>query len=304
MQNPSAPIIFGEVLYDCFPDGSRVLGGAPFNVAWHCQAFGLQPLFISRVGDDSLGKNVINAMHDWGMKTEGLQVDSVHTTGRVNVSFYNNEPSYDIVQNSAWDFIDRQLIPELDKHSILYHGSLALRNSAATQSLEAIKQSVSKSIFVDVNLRSPWWNMSLVNTIIENSKWLKINDDELNLIVPDLQNQEQQNNDEQKIENKARELLSHLQLDFIVVTQGASGAFAMSHNETCFVEPENTINVIDTVGAGDAFTSVLLLGLHKKWPLQDTLDRAQQFASKVVGLRGATIQDINFYKPFIKNWSL
>ena len=304
MKNPSAPIIFGEVLYDCFPDGSRVLGGAPFNVAWHCQAFGLQPLFISRVGDDSLGKNVINAMHDWGMKTEGLQIDSVHTTGRVNVSFNNNEPSYDIVQNSAWDFIDRQLIPELDKHSILYHGSLALRNSAATESLEAIKKSVSKSIFVDVNLRSPWWNMSLVNTIIQNSKWLKINDDELNLIVPDVQNQEQQNNDEQKIENKARELLSNLKLDLIVVTQGASGAFAMSHNETCFVEPENTINVIDTVGAGDAFTSVLLLGLHKKWPLQETLDRAQKFASKVVGLRGATIQDINFYKPFIENWSL
>lgn len=299
MNNQLAPIIFGEVLYDCFPDGSRVLGGAPFNVAWHCQAFGLQPLFISRVGDDSLGKNVITAMHDWGMKTEGLQIDSDHATGRVNVSFNNNEPSYDIVQNSAWDFIDSQLIPELDKHSILYHGSLALRNPAAAQSLEVIKQSASKSIFVDINLRSPWWNMSLVNNIIQNSKWLKINDDELNLIVPD-----QQNQDEQKIENKARDLLTYLQLDLIVVTQGASGAFAMSHNKTCLVHPDNTVNVVDTVGAGDAFTSVLLLGLHKAWPLQETLNRAQQFASKVVELRGATTQDINFYKPFIKNWSL
>ena len=233
-------------------------------------------------------------MHDWGMKTEGLQIDSDHATGRVNVSFNNTEPSYDIVENSAWDFIDSQLIPELDKHSVLYHGSLAMRNSATAQSLEAIKQSASKSIFVDINLRSPWWNMSLVNNIIQNSKWLKINDDELNLIAAD----------NMSIENKARDLLTHLQLDLIVVTQGASGAFAMSHNETCFVQPENTVNVIDTVGAGDAFTSVLLLGLHKKWLLQETLDRAQQFASKVVGLRGATTQDINFYKPFIKNWSL
>ena len=294
MNNPSAPIIFGEVLYDCFPDGSCVLGGAPFNVAWHCQAFGLQPLFISRVGDDSLGKDVITAMHDWGMKTEGLQIDSEHATGRVNVSFNNNEPAYDIVQNSAWDFIDSQLIPELDKHSVLYHGSLALRNSAAVQNLEVIKKCTSKSIFVDINLRSPWWNMSLVNTIIQNSEWLKINDDELNLIVAD----------KMSIEDKARHLLTHLQLDLIVVTQGASGAFAMSDNETCYVQPENTVNVIDTVGAGDAFTSVLLLGLHKKWPLQETLDRAQQFASKVVGLRGATIQDINFYNPFIEKWSL
>ncbi|MBA1332725.1 carbohydrate kinase, partial [Candidatus Endoriftia persephone str. Guaymas] len=51
----SHPIIFGEVLFDCFEDGSRVLGGAPFNVAWHLQALGAAPLFISRVGDDSLG---------------------------------------------------------------------------------------------------------------------------------------------------------------------------------------------------------------------------------------------------------
>lgn len=143
MSSQAAPIIFGEVLYDCFPDGSRVLGGAPFNVAWHCQAFGLQPLFLSRVGNDALGKKVITAMQDWGMNTEGLQIDSEHATGQVDVSFKNNEPSYDIVENSAWDFIDNQLIPELDKHSMLYHGSLALRNSATAQSLEVIKQSVS-----------------------------------------------------------------------------------------------------------------------------------------------------------------
>ena len=299
MNYPSAPIIYGEVLYDCFPDGTRVLGGAPFNVAWHCQAFGLQPLFISRVGDDSLGKNVIAAMHDWGMKTEGVQIDCEHATGQVNVSFNNNEPTYDIVQNSAWDFIDSEIIPDLEKHSVLYHGSLALRNSSAVQNLEVIKQYLSKSIFVDINLRSPWWNISFVNTLIHNSKWLKINDDELNLIVPD-----QQNQDKQTIEYKARHLLSSLQLDLIVVTQGASGAFAMSDKETCYVQPSSAVDVIDTVGAGDAFTSVLLLGLHKKWPLQEMLERAQQFASKVVGLRGATIQDINFYNPFIEKWSL
>ena len=167
------------------------------------------------------------------------------------------------------------------------------------QSLDVIKQHVSKSIFVDINLRSPWWNMSLINNIIQNCQWLKINADELDLILPD-----QQNQDEQHIENKARHLLTHLQLDLIVVTLGASGAIAISHNETCSVLPKDRVNVVDTVGAGDAFTSVLLLGLHKAWPLQKTLNRAQQFASNVVELRGATTQDKNFYKPFIKNWSL
>ena len=50
------PLIFGEVLFDRFPDGSIVLGGAPFNIAWHLQAFKQSPLFISRVGDDPLGQ--------------------------------------------------------------------------------------------------------------------------------------------------------------------------------------------------------------------------------------------------------
>lgn len=294
MSTLSSPIIFGEVLYDCFPDGTRILGGAPFNVAWHCQAFGLQPLFISRIGDDELGLGVKSAMRDWGMKTDGLQIDPEHATGRVNVSFKNNEPFYDIVENSAWDFIESKMLPELNKESFVYHGSLALRNPVAAESLNTIKRSVSNSTFVDVNLRSPWWNLPFINNIINKCKWLKINSDELNLMVPDKRN----------TENKARYLFSHLQLDLIVVTRGANGAIAINENETCSVHPEKTVTITDTVGAGDAFTSVLVLGLHKKWSLQNTIDRAQQFASEVVGLRGATTQEKKFYQPFIKNWSL
>lgn len=294
MSTQSSPVIFGEVLYDCFPDGTRILGGAPFNVAWHCHAFGLQPLFISRIGDDELGLGVQSAMRDWGMKTNGLQIDSEHATGRVNVSFKDNEPIYDIVENSAWDFIESNMLPGLNKNSVLYHGSLALRNPVAAECLNTIKQSVSNSTFVDINLRSPWWNLPLINNIISHCKWLKINSDELNLIVTDDRN----------IENKARYLFSHLQLDLIVVTQGANGAIAINENETYSVFPETTVTIIDTVGAGDAFTSVLLLGLHKSWSLQKMLERAQHFASEVVGLRGATTQDKNFYQPFIKKWSL
>ena len=292
--NHTGPVIFGEVLFDCFPDGSRVLGGAPFNVAWHCQAFGLQPLFISRVGNDPLGQEVRSAMLDWGMDTSGLQLDSTHATGIVDVSFHDGEPSYNIVENSAWDFIDHQATPKIDKLSILYHGSLALRNPVAASSLANLKQQCSKSIFIDVNLRPPWWNQLLIENIIQNGKWLKLNVDELALIVPH----------EKDIETQVQYLLSHLDVELIVVTQGDAGAIAATHNEWCSVHPENTGNVVDTVGAGDAFSSVLLLGLYKDWPLQEILNRAQQFASAVVGQRGATTQDKIFYKPFIKAWGL
>ena len=294
MTNLSPPILFGEVLYDCFPEGESILGGAPFNVAWHCQAFGVKPLFISRVGDDLLGNHVIKSMQDWGMRTEGLQVDTEHATGKVNVSFHDNEPSYDIVEDSAWDFINAQNLPVLDNNSILYHGSLALRKSDSAKCLTTIKKSISPAIFIDINLRAPWWNISNLYDYIQGSNWLKINEDELNIIVPE----------HETIEEKAQHLKGRLNLEFIVVTQGGSGAFAMNLDDIFRVSPENSVTIIDTVGAGDAFTSVLLLGLYKSWGIEKTIIRAQQFASQVVGLRGATTQDIDFYQPFIKDWDL
>lgn len=288
------PVVFGEVLFDCFPDGSRVLGGAPFNVAWHCQAFGLQPLFISRVGNDALGREVRSAMLDWGMDSSGLQLDSAHATGIVDVSFDKGEPSYNIVENRAWDFIDHQATPDIDKNSVLYHGSLALRNPVAASSLADLKQRVPRSIFIDVNLRPPWWDKSLIENIIQQGRWIKLNLDELALIVPD----------EKDTEARIYYLLSVLDVDLILVTQGDAGATAATRNEWCSVQPDTSGPVVDTVGAGDAFTSVVILGLHKAWPLQQILNRAQQFASAVVGQRGATTQDKTFYKIFISDWGL
>ncbi len=288
------PVIFGEVLFDCFPDGSRVLGGAPFNVAWHCQAFGLQPLFISRVGDDALGREIKSAMQEWGMDSTGLQLDSDHPTGIVDVSIIDGEPAYDIVENSAWDFIDALSIPESDEQSLLYHGSLVLRNQTSANSLGQLKQKYSQPGFIDVNLRPPWWTLSMIEEISQQARWLKLNVDELALIVP-------QEND---LESRVAYLFNTFDVDLIVVTQGSAGALAISANERCSVQPQNSNPVIDTVGAGDAFSSVLLLGIYKDWPLQQILNRAQEFASAVVGQRGATTRDRQFYQEFKVNWDL
>ena len=95
------PAVFGEVLFDRFEDGSSVLGGAPFNVVWHLQGFGLEPLLISRVGNDRLGEQVIAAMESWGMDTRGIQFDKDHPTGTVNVTLNNGQPTFDIVPERA-----------------------------------------------------------------------------------------------------------------------------------------------------------------------------------------------------------
>ena len=81
------PLIFGEVLFDRFPDGSEVLGGAPFNVAWHLQGFGLRPRLISRIGEDRAGRRVVEAMDRWGLDTAGVQRDLRRPTGAVDIVF-------------------------------------------------------------------------------------------------------------------------------------------------------------------------------------------------------------------------
>ncbi|MCW8922129.1 MAG: carbohydrate kinase [Gammaproteobacteria bacterium] len=290
----SRPVIYGEVLFDCFPDGSRVLGGAPFNVAWHCQAFGLQPLFISRIGDDAMGQEVSTAMLDWGMDTSGLQHDTSHATGMVKVSIEQGEPAYDIIENSAWDFINAQAIPAIEQNSILYHGSLALRNPVAATSLSALKQQCSKNIFIDVNLRPPWWQLPMVKNIIQHGRWIKLNIDELTLIAPE----------QQDTNARIDYLFSGLDIELLIVTQGDAGAIAATPDQRFSITPNNSSNVVDTVGAGDAFSSILILGLYKGWSVQQTLERAQQFASAIVEQRGATTQDKTFYQPFIKAWGL
>ncbi|MCI5139970.1 MAG: carbohydrate kinase family protein, partial [Candidatus Electrothrix sp. AR1] len=102
---------------------------------------------------------------------------------------------------------------------------------------------------------------------------------------------------------RARQLKADYNLDGIVVTCGSRGAFALGpNNKPMQVKPKQAEEVQDTVGAGDAFTSVLLLGLVRSWPLQNILKHAQQFASGVVGIQGAVSTDSKFYQQHLQSW--
>lgn len=285
--------IFGEVLFDHFPDGTGVLGGAPFNVAWHLQALGQSPGFISRVGDDTDGERVRTAMSDWGMDTGLLQTDKQQPTGSVKVSFIDGEPSYDIVCPSAYDAIDASA--QVPACEFLYHGSLALREKASQLALAQIKTNQPKIVFVDVNLRPPWYQIQQVQQMLRSANWAKLNIDELQLLSPALKN----------TATMALDFLHQYALQGLVLTRGAEGAELITDREEHFtVQPEKDIEVVDTVGAGDAFASIIILGLRNEWQLDITLQRAQLFASKLVGNRGATVSDPSFYQYFINQWNL
>ena len=288
--------VFGEVLFDRFPDGHAVLGGAPFNVAWHLQAFGERPHFKSAVGDDDAGRQIREAMAGWGMDLSGLGTDPEHPTGEVTVSLAGGEPSYDIVPDRAYDHIPTPAGKR--RCGLLYHGTLALRGPQSAQALESLRSGDTGRVFLDVNLRDPWWSRDQVLGLVDRANWVKLNRDELDL----LQDSEAAPGD---LSARAAAFLQAHGLQGLILTLGSKGALGLdASGASVRVEPPGNIEVVDAVGAGDAFAAVSILGLRHGWSLATTLARAQQFAARIVGQRGATAQDTAPYATFIEQWGL
>ncbi len=298
-QLPGRPVIFGEVLSDIFLDGSSVMGGAPFNVAWTLQGFGLKPLFISRIGVDALGERIYNIMDEWNMDLKGLQSDKTYPSGQVHIQLdAKGIATYDILSQQAYDFIDTQVLNlfQEDNYSLIYHGSLIERDKKSFSTLNTLFQQRKLPGFVDINLREPWWDQSRVEKVLQRAKWVKLNDEELFAIlkIPKVTSS--------SIESPAHQLASLYHLELLFVTLGAEGAILVTEQETIRVNPVPPKQLIDTVGAGDAFASVVILGLIKGWPLNVLLDRAVGFASSVCNIQGATTQDSSFYTSYINQW--
>ncbi len=293
------PLVFGEVLFDRFEDGTAVLGGAPFNVAWHLQGFGHAPVFVSRIGTDEAGRRVLSQMAAWGMDTRGVQIDPDHPTGAVNVSLRGGQPSYDIVPDQAYDHVAagplRILIDQLDC-SLLYHGTLAARQPVSRETLLGLAGS-DLPVFVDVNLRAPWWDREWVGRALDGATWIKLNDEELEA----LGGQALGSDDQLRIAADA--LRRRAGASLVIATRGADGAcFVDEAGATCHAPPP-VDNVVDTVGAGDAFSAVTILGLDAGWPAATILARALAFAAAICRQRGATAADPALYQRFLDQWS-
>ena len=282
------PLIFGEVVFDIYPDGRKVLGGAPFNVAWHLRGFGLDPLMLSCVGRDENGQRVIDRMKAWGMDLSGIERSADYPTGTVRVTYENGEPDFNILPDQAYDFIKLENgLPEITKNQsadILYHGSLALREQISRDTFLRIADATGVPIFLDVNLRDPWWRAKNIEQMIKNARWLKLNDDELCTLC---------GGDGPK---EAGELQRAYDLDALIVTKGGQGAFVLTKaGELYAVKASEDVEIVDTVGAGDAFSSVCLLSLIHKWPWPRALEKAADFAARLCRIKGATTEDKSLY---------
>lgn len=289
----SQAVIFGEVLFDCFPEGRTILGGAPFNVAWNLQMLGVQPLFIGAVGQDDLGEQVLAAMQRIGLKTHGLQRHSERPTGQVQVSFQDGEPHYQILPDRAYDAIDPHAIPQ-EPFDLLYHGSLALRTPHNQAVFSDLRQRACRR-FVDVNLRHPWYTPTNILQLIQGADYVKLNHAEFAELLSVLWPATQLDPDDA---TTARDFLQQTNIgQALIITQGAQGAHIITRSGDVLQAPAAPVSDFqDAVGAGDAFASRVLLGILHDQPWPQTLEAALEFAARVCALRGATSTDPAFYR--------
>jgi len=285
--------IFGEILFDHFPDGTQVLGGAPFNVAWHLQALNIQPLLISSIGNDNLSYKIQVTLKQWGISQIGIQIQPQYSTGQVQVTLEDNQPRFSIPPNQAFDFIEKKQLVDIRQCELLYHGSLALRHHTARKAFRALLR-YKKPIFIDVNLRHPWWGKREVLQYLQQATWAKLNQEELEHLSPITIGA--------NLEQKIRALAQCCRLEWLVITLGDKGAIGLDEYQNLIrIPPSRKVTVVDTVGAGDSFSAILLLGLLKKWSLTKTLKHAQYFAESLVQIRGGTCSDKSLYQHFYQN---
>ena len=294
-------IAFGETLIDQFRD-RNVLGGAPFNVSCHLGALGVHPVLVTRAGKDALGEQLQRAMSERGLDLLGLQSDPVRPTGRVKVIETEAGHTFDILPEQAYDHIHASMarMVGLSAHpDMVYFGTLSQRSDESRRALRDLLAAVDACAFLDVNLRDPWVEAGTVRWSLQQARVVKLNADELDRIC------ELFSLTGSTPQARAAVLLSGFDLERVVVTCGAQGAWTIDGaGHIASVAGTPLPRVVDTVGAGDGFAAVFMLGMLRGWTPADTLVRADAFARALCQIRGAVPDSPRFYQPFVLDWQL
>ncbi|MEM1070217.1 MAG: PfkB family carbohydrate kinase [Planctomycetota bacterium] len=296
-------IIFGEVLVDAFGDQTEVIGGAPLNVAWNLRAIECHPRLVSAIGSDDTGKRILSAIESWRLPTEFIQVDPDRPTGRVLVRHERGEPTYEIPRDQAFDFIryPNSLVVSFTEATkpILYHGSLCARSTLSLETLLRLRRQFESNIAIDVNLRSGQYETELIQQLIDGVAVLKCNLAEL----CHLTGQSFASRTE-AIEEAATFVARTSTLREFWVTDGGNGAFVVDDTGQHYVSDAVALpddQVVDTVGAGDAFMAAVLYGHATETPLPITLDLAVRMAANVCKIEGATTTDESRYAGLLQS---
>jgi len=284
-------LVVGEILFDVFPDYKKI-GGAPFNFAVHMKRFGFPVRFISRVGDDEEGREIIKYIERYGFNSSDIQVDPDYPTGRVLVGIDEmGVPDFQILEDAAYDRIDLQS-PLLKKDAeLIYYGSLIQRTVNSSSQLYRLLDSLDSQVvrFCDINLRKKCFSRESVIRSMEKADVLKLNYDELNYVKGIT-----------GFEGGDRDLYNYFSEEFsvhrIAVTNGPDESVLFDRGILVSGKPQSPAEMKDTVGAGDSFAAVLAAGLLNGLDMEEILFRALKFSSYICSIEGAIPEDKNYYK--------
>lgn len=274
----------GELLWDILPEGKQ-LGGAPCNFAYHALQAGCEAFVISAVGCDKEGEEILQVMDQLQLNTSFVQSTPQYPTGTVSVKLDpSGIPDYTIHQNVAWDHmawggILESLAQDIDA---VCFGSLAQRNAISKETIwRFLKATNAECLRVfDINLRQSFYMREDIVYSLEMASVLKLNEDELPVLCAYFG---YEGNEEQIL----AQLLHDFQLKLIAYTKGGKGSLLITPDERSFCEVPS-IEVTDTVGAGDSFTAILIAGMLKGLALARTHALATEVAAFVCTRNGAT----------------
>jgi fructokinase len=274
----------GEALWDVLPEG-RKLGGAPANFAFHAGQFGLNSIAVSAVGKDALGDETLREFENKGLSC--LMPRVPYATGTVQVTVdEQGVPTYDIKENVAWDNIPfTKEIEEVAKDcDAVCWGSLAQRNivsrTTINKFLDTMPHDRRRLRIFDINLRQSFYTPEVIRESLQRCNILKINDEELVTIsrlfgYPGLD-----------IQNKCWLLLGKYNLDMLVLTCGVNGSYVFTPGNMSF-QTTPTVEVADTVGAGDSFTGAFCAAILKGMSVNEAHALAVRVSAYVCTQQGA-----------------
>ncbi|MFA6232142.1 MAG: PfkB family carbohydrate kinase [Rhodanobacter sp.] len=305
MAGRAPPLVFGEALVDAFPE-ALIPGGAPFNVACHLAALDLEPLLLSRIGADAGGAQLQAAAKRHGLRLDGVQHQPLLGTARVLVHEYPDGHVFEIPADLAFDHIDAGAalaavatrLPPPDA-GWLYHGTLALRSETSRAALAAVRSSRPFRVFVDLNWREAGPTPAQILPLLHDIDVLKLSETELTLLLGWLQvpAPSQARPQVGSHHPALAALAERTGARWILVTHGGDGAAVWSADGLCraSVAAPRAANLVDTVGAGDAFSARMLAALVCGQCAHHALASAVAFASASVGWRGAVPDDLSVY---------
>jgi len=280
--SPHSVACYGEILWDATPHG-LFLGGAPFNVAYHLTRLGQPSLVISAIGRDELGRQAIRKAEAYEMDISCIQIRDTMPTGISDITIdESGDATYDIRQPAAWDNISySELLSEKLLHCpALVYGTLSSRASGSRGTLRQILKDYQGLTVCDINLRKPHDKLDLVLDLARKAQIIKLNEDELYTLCDAKRSS-------LSFEEALVELKKRTSASMIFVTRGGEPAVYFDGDRTVYANPPKTGKVVDTIGAGDAFTAALVFNLLKNVEMENCLEIAVRLGSFVASKHGA-----------------